>query len=78
MKVTIELVNGPYHNASVSKRDMQKNIDVLQDCIDNIDKWGNCSYVSILLDTKSILENIKQQLPEPSPCMYRDAKLTKY
>jgi len=64
MKVTIELLNGPSHNPYVSKRDIQKNIDALQDCIDNVDKWGKGSYINILNDTKSILDGIKEQLPE--------------
>ena len=64
MKVTIKLLNGSHHNPYVSKRDMQKNIDALQDCIDNINKWGNSSHINSLIDTKSILEGIQQQLPE--------------
>ena len=64
MKATIELLNGPSHNPYVSKKDIQKNIDALQDCIDNINKWGNSSHINLLIDTKSILEGIQRQLPE--------------
>lgn len=60
MKVMIELRSG--HNTSdVTKRDIQKNIDACQRCID---RRQNCSDDVILINTKSILEGIKSQLPE--------------
>ena len=60
MKITIELLAGGNHR-SPSKRDIQKNIDAISRFID---KKQLCNDDSSLIDTRSILEAIKKELPE--------------
>lgn len=60
MKITIELCSGINHNANITKQDIQKNIDALRRAIDG--KSAALDFV-LLLDTKSILECIKEKLP---------------
>jgi len=63
MKVVIELRTGPYHNKSVTKEDIQRNIDVLEKVIS---EPRTALDTILLLDTKSILDMIQQKLPERS------------
>ena len=61
MKVTIELKSGHKHNDYVTKSDIQKDIDALNRYLDN--KQYASDFIS-LSDTKSILEAIKNKLPD--------------
>ena len=58
MEITINLFAGNDHHHP-TKKDLDKNIDALQRAID--DKPLSSDFV-LLIDTKSILENIKGQL----------------
>ena len=60
MFVKIELLTGP-NKANPRKKDMDKNIDALDRAISG-KKKANDDH--LLLDTKSILEGIKRELPE--------------
>lgn len=59
MKVTIDITNALYERAR--KLDMDKNIDALTRCING---ESTPSDTNILIDTKSILTGIREQLPE--------------
>lgn len=60
MKITIEICAGPNHRSYVTKNDISKNIAAIDRAID-----GNMKALDYptLLDTKTILEGIKNQLP---------------
>ena len=60
MKITIELASGPNGNKTVTKSEIQKNIDVLDRAIQGRMK---CSDDQSLSDTKSIIEGIQENLP---------------
>ena len=60
MKVCIE-VAGAGGFSGLTRRDVQKNIDAIQRAIDDNKRIAD---LSPLIDTKSIMEGIKQQLPE--------------
>lgn len=60
MKITIKLKAGPNHKDAVTKADIQTNIDVLQRAIDG--ELLARDFV-LLVDTQSILEAIRKQLP---------------
>ena len=60
MKITIELFTGGSARISPTKIDIDKNIAVLQRAIDNKPLSGD--FVT-LIDTKSILEQIRLHLP---------------
>lgn len=63
MKVTIDLCAGPTSFRKPTKHDIQKNIDALERAIKG--KPLACDMV-LLMDTKSILQGIQNQLPNPS------------
>ena len=60
MFVTIELRTGPRHDPHITKNEIQKNIDALARAIDG--KPRAVDFAS-LTDTKSILELIREKLP---------------
>ena len=60
MKIAIRLKAGPDGNEYVTKADIQKNIDALQRYIDG---KPQCTDFASLVDTKSILEGLKDLLP---------------
>ena len=61
MIVTIDLETDSRRNHEVTKSDIDKNIEAIQRAID-----GNLTTVDTiyLLDTKSILAGIREQLPD--------------
>ena len=61
MIVTIDLATDSKRNHEVTKSDIDKNIEAIQRAID-----GNLTAVDTiyLLDTKSILTGIREQLPD--------------
>jgi len=61
VKVNIELRAGPDYPYNVTKKDIQKNIDALQRAVDG---KPFCSDFVPLIDTKYILEGIKNKLEE--------------
>ena len=60
MKVTIEIASV---SGAVTKRDIQKNIDAQQRAVD---RNGLAGDFVVLMDTMSILEGIKAELPTPN------------
>ena len=60
MKVTIEIASV---SGAVTKRDIQKNIDAQQRAVD---RNGLAGDFVVLMDTMSILEGIKDELPTPN------------
>lgn len=63
MKVTIELCSGANHNYVFGKGDIDKNIEAIQRAIDGKQIVAD---MILLMDTKSILEEIKKQLEASS------------
>ena len=59
MEITIEIRSGSKHNDMVTKADVQKNIDALSRAIEGKPR---ASDFVLLIDTRSILEGIQQQL----------------
>ena len=60
LPLTIKLYSGPDHSHKITKQEIQKNIDALQRAIDG--KSVAIDFV-LLIDTMSILEAIKAELP---------------
>ncbi|MCK5603313.1 hypothetical protein KAR91_15625 [Candidatus Pacearchaeota archaeon] len=60
MILTIELSAGPRGQKSVTKNEIQKNIDALQRAVDG---KMMCSDDLSIMDTISILEGIQNKLP---------------
>ena len=58
-RILIELLTGPNKQHPI-KRDIDRNIDAIDRALKNC----NGVDVNILLDTRSILEGIKNKLPE--------------
>lgn len=63
-KITFNIATGPNHSPSVSKQDMDKNIEALQKVIDG--KPLSSVDTTLLMDTQSILTGIREQLPDRS------------
>jgi hypothetical protein len=61
MKVWFNIATGPSSSPLVRKRDMDKNIAAVERFIDG--KPLGSDY-TLLIDTKSILEGIRNQLPD--------------
>jgi len=61
MKITIELYQGPNHDPEVTKKDIQRNIETIDRYLNG--KQTANDYIS-LLDTQSILINIRKQLKD--------------
>jgi len=59
MKITIELEYGPQHSPIVYADNMNKNIKALERLANN----AAAEDVNIIMDTISILEGIRRQLP---------------
>lgn len=60
MIVRIAIATGPNHNSVVTKKDIDKNIQALERAISN-KKVGADD--ALIIDTISILESIKSELP---------------
>ena len=61
MKVSIELLTGPYPGRNPTQQDISKQIDVIKKAIDGKPLTG---FEQILLvDVQSIMQGIKEQLP---------------
>jgi len=59
MHIEIDLVYGSEHRHDLCEQDVQENIDALRRVMDNKSK---CSDFALLLDTISILEEIKRKV----------------
>ena len=61
MVVKIDLVAGRKHRSNITQKDIQKNIDALDNYKNGIPTVIDTIF---LIDTLSILEGIKEQLPK--------------